>query len=802
MSFRDDLQTVPKIAMNIRSVLVKTVQELLVRLPLVGLHGMGGVGKTTLAKLLFNVLCAEFEYTCFVPGFMLKGDYKEMEGRVYSSMHRYGKMVTQRRQELEPGDLKGNRLLLVLDNMENEHHVELLKEIVLMNACANSRYIVTSRSLEVLDSCIAIFGRRDVNAFFQRDVDACVFDVGFLNHDNSNQLFRSHAFPYPDEPSPSMTEWIDKIVEKCEGLPLTLEVMGSYLKRDPREKVWSEKRWSQTLEALDAAENIVNFNERLWAKLQVSYNSLSPEEQEIFLDAATFFNNSHWMLFEAKACWRVLYGFEDVRWKTLVDLCIVYNVDETDRILMHEQMRSLGMKLASAWGHNRICRTWTKKNVPSTSSMKLASAWRFHRLFNWTKENEPSTSFSPGMEIEEVIALQLEDSMALNSRAIGQMKKLRYLESEKMLMLDEVFGNLSKKVVLLRVHGEVNSLHNLVDRGRECLAVLVLEAPVRCLPTTFSELQNLEIMKFFGCLFEGLPETFGQLPRLRLLTLSNCSRLRSLPEAFGRLSRLEKLIMVELHNFRRLPEGFGNLPQLQRLVLCGLSKIRSLPESFVRLSCLEDLIMMSLDNLQRLPEGFGNLSQLNVLVIEDAPYISELPESFSRLTRLQNLHLNYMPGLQALPDTFGELSQLSHLSMLRCNIKQKLPHSFGQLPMLTLVDIRGCSSLVFSEFCAVCPRIPKLRYLLSSIGGSHGTFSYCPKVAHHDDQSVSISELRSIFGLDPDVPLEDDEIRELEKKYLAGEFTPTFRFPGELRGYFDYTLAEVDFGQMLRDIGI
>ncbi|PTQ37084.1 hypothetical protein MARPO_0059s0034 [Marchantia polymorpha] len=610
---------VPKMAMMLHYILFEKVQDILRIAPAIALCGMGGIGKTTLAKLLFNKLSAEFEYTCFLqlPKGEINGDYmKELEGRVCSSMHHHGLKVALMGKVCDWTHLTLKRLLLVLDDIDNNRHVEFLKHISSVNNCANSRYIVTSRSLEYLNRCIVTSG--------DRDIDACVFNVEYLNFKSSKELFMSHAFPYPTKPSPSLAEWVDKIVAKCDGLPLTLEVMGSYLKKKDSESIWS-----QCFDALDEAENISDWDERLWAKLEVSYKTLKPDEKEIFLDAATFFNNSIWNLREAKSCWRVLYGYQDIRCRTLVDLCLVYDVGEMEGIQMHEQMRSLGMKLARTWGNNRICRTWTKSNVLSTSS-------------------------NTNMKIEEVITLRLEDSMPLNSSKIGEMKKLRYLDSKKELMLDEVGGMLSKTVVLLRLRGKVNSLCDLVDRGRDRLAVLDLKAPLTCLPTTVSELRNLEILKFQDCLFEDLPETFGQLPRLRHLTFSSCHRLRSLPEAVGRLSELRCLELHHCFNFIAFPDSFVQLPRL------------------------ESLIMTTLRNLQRLPEGFGNLSQLQLLIISKADVISELPESFGQLPRLETLIMMTLRNLQRLPEGFGNLSQLQQIVYYICGLGCELrPGCFG-----------------------------------------------------------------------------------------------------------------------------
>ncbi|OAE25249.1 hypothetical protein AXG93_1420s1120 [Marchantia polymorpha subsp. ruderalis] len=479
----DILQSVPKMAMSLRSHLFEEVRNILRTFQTVGLCGMGGIGKTTFAKLLFNELCAEFEYTCFV----LKGDYMAIKRGVYSSMYHHGKQVAGiGNEKWKLTALRQKTLLLVLDDIDNDSHVEVLHYISSLNDCANSRYIVTSRDKDILNRS-----------------DAYVFDVKLLNHKSSKELFMSYAFPYPTEPNPSLTGCVDKIITKCNGLPLTLEVMGKYLRR--RE---SESIWRQCLDALDEADNVNGLDEQLWKKLRVSYDRLSSQEKEIFLDAASFFNDFTWNLREAKSCWRVLYGREHLRWQTLVDISLVYDEDEAEHIQMHEQLRSVGIRLACGWGTGGRCRTWTEKNVPSMFNSSNYDD-RIAKRQLYSSDTSPCSP-SSGMEthIEEVIALRLEDSMPLNWRDICQMKNLRYLDSEKELMLDEEGGKLPKNLVLLRWRGKVDSVYDLVFRGfAGQLVVLDLKAPLTCLPTTISEFRNLEVLKLEGCLFQSLPET-------------------------------------------------------------------------------------------------------------------------------------------------------------------------------------------------------------------------------------------------------------------------------------------------------
>ncbi|OAE33592.1 hypothetical protein AXG93_4019s1000 [Marchantia polymorpha subsp. ruderalis] len=622
---------VPKMAMSLHSHFFVEVQKILRKAPIIALHGMGGIGKTTLAKLLFNKLCAKFEYTCFLTKSMFKGDTKEERDRIVSSsLYHYGKQVLQRGGTWEK-TLMQKKLLFVLDDFDNDMHVELLQDVVNVNSCANSRYIVTSRDKHILNQL----------EFAECECECYVFDVKHLNQESSTELFMSHAFPKSTEPSPSLKDCIVKIVAKCDGLPLTLEVMGKYLKGKDNK---SESYWKECFHALDEADNALRLDDRLWKKLKVSYDRLSSEEQEMFLDAASFFSNSRWTLQEAKASWRVLYGSQDLRWDNLVNLSLVYEVKEQDSIQMHEQLKSLGIRLASGWETGGRCRTWTHKNVPSKFNPSNYDERIEDTLF-YSSDSRPHCNAT---HIEEVIALRLEDSMPLDSRNIGQMKKLRYLDSEKELMLDEIGGKLPKNVALLRFHGEVNNLHDMVDKwfaGR--LAVLDLNAPLTCWPTTVSKFQNLEVLKFAACFFEGLPETFAQLPMLRYLTFTSCPRLRSLPEAFGQLSQLGSLEIDECCNLEALPNSFGQLP------------------------CLQTFNIAMTSNLQRLPDGFGNLSKLQSLVIDGGREISELPESFGRLSRLQALELHGMTSLKALPDSFGNLSELQSLEIDEDSLGQR-----------------------------------------------------------------------------------------------------------------------------------
>ncbi|OAE31103.1 hypothetical protein AXG93_1920s1020 [Marchantia polymorpha subsp. ruderalis] len=331
--------------------------------------------------------------------------------------------------------------------------------------------------------------------------------------------------------------------------------MGKALRREVRESIWR-----QLLVALDEADNVVKLDQRLWAKFRVSYDRLGSREKEIFLLAASFFNNSTWTLGQAKSCWRVVYGFEDLLWQKLVDMSIVYDVGEEEIIQMQEQLRSLGTKLASESGTCGKCRTWTKKNVPSRfnssnynermAEEQFYSSDSLHRSSSTGMKThiEGSNDFPIIMSLkalllfptsqaihQEVMALRLEDSMSLTWRDICQMKKLQYLDSEKELRLDEKGGKLPTNLLSDSVY-ELHKpgVESMLDDDDDILfhGLQSSHTSVAHLSTWRSRGLQMEVWpkacrRKYG-LFQGLPETFVQLPSLHHLKFSYCRRLRDL----------------------------------------------------------------------------------------------------------------------------------------------------------------------------------------------------------------------------------------------------------------------------------
>ncbi|KAL3679524.1 hypothetical protein R1sor_022480 [Riccia sorocarpa] len=232
-------------------------------------------------------------------------------------------------------EVAGKRFLMFLDDIASEEHINFLESIAADNDMAHSRFIVTSRDerlLRFLDQCSQTHLR----------------DIPLLSNEAAMQLFCKCALLMDEEPVEWMKGIIEEIVKGCGGLPLTLEVMGTYLRTIRRESIWKELPG-----ALRKAEALPPL-ERVWAKLRVSYDALQEEEKNVFLDLANAFIRDYILAEEtiqymlSSRCTSVSNILQSLRDKCLVkvlmekpyDMEIPY--EQRFHFQMHEHLRSGG----------------------------------------------------------------------------------------------------------------------------------------------------------------------------------------------------------------------------------------------------------------------------------------------------------------------------------------------------------------------------------------------------------------------------------------------------------------------------
>ncbi|CAL1385534.1 unnamed protein product [Linum trigynum] len=194
---------------------------------IVGIHGLCGIGKTTIAKAVHNKLFEQFDHCCFLEDVretqQEHGGIVKLQNTLISSILKMEANVDNASQGI---NMMRNRvckykLLIILDDVDTKFKFDnILGKRDWFSA--GSRIIITTRDRKVLNLL-------KVNERYEPPA---------MNPDHALQLFSKHAFG-KDAPPEDYAELSSAIVSTAAGVPLALNNVGSYLCGEDRE-VWEE----------------------------------------------------------------------------------------------------------------------------------------------------------------------------------------------------------------------------------------------------------------------------------------------------------------------------------------------------------------------------------------------------------------------------------------------------------------------------------------------------------------------------------------------------------------------------------
>eukprot|EP00253_Pinus_taeda_P024395 PITA_24395 len=528
----------------------------------VGITGLGGVGKTTLAIELFNRKSSEYSKSYFLSDVRenAKKSLHSLQSQLLKGLFQLELHIDNRHAGIEElkKRLSSCKVLLVLDDVDHQDQVfALLPQ--LNDLHHDSLILITSRDKDVVR-------RSGVQ-------ESSIYLLSGLNTERSRELFCSHAFCNP-HPLPGFESLVNNFLTACNGLPLSLKVFGGLLCGNTDKSYWKDE-----LEELRKT-----LPDDIQKSLQISYDALKREEQEIFLDIACFFigedKDTAIRVWDGSG-WNGKRGFQSLVNKCLVE---VYMKDTSAKgekkmqhlIRMHDHLRDMGRDLANRSGFP--CRLWcgTKQMEGLLEQSSEATRVRGIRMFAREHYDERS-------DTDE------DDKRASFSRY--KMKNLQILdihEGDDDLLKCLLEGVDSPNLLYLRWRNcRCSSLPPYIPMKK--LRVLDVEGPK--LETLWKEdlqvplqLRELRIRKYW--LFQ-IPESIGQLKHLEYIDLSKCDALERLPDSFGNLSRLKDINLYLCRSLERLPDTFGNLSRLKDINLDFCISLKRLPDSFGELSMLE-----------------------------------------------------------------------------------------------------------------------------------------------------------------------------------------------------------------------
>ncbi|GKA62590.1 Toll/interleukin-1 receptor domain-containing protein [Tanacetum coccineum] len=232
---------------------------------MIGIWGMGGGGKTTLATTIFNQICHQFEGSSFVDNVRevsksslsgLKELQKQILTDIFSDQNITVSSVSGGKNKMVQM-MRRKKVLVVLDDVDCTDQLEALAGDPNWYK-PGSRIIITTRDEQVLVAHRVGF----------------INNVSLLSHTEAIRLFNRYAFT-KETPIQGHKELSRQVLEYADGLPLTIKVMGSLLCGQ------NESEWKDALERLKTIRS-----QRTYEILELSYDALDDDYKEIFLDVA------------------------------------------------------------------------------------------------------------------------------------------------------------------------------------------------------------------------------------------------------------------------------------------------------------------------------------------------------------------------------------------------------------------------------------------------------------------------------------------------------------------------------------
>eukprot|EP01018_Ginkgo_biloba_P038309 Gb_09197 [translate_table: standard] len=598
----------------------------------VGIYGMGGTGKTTLAMAVFNTIRSKFKASCFVPD-VRNTKQNELHSKIRKDLVNIDFPIKSIGQgtSLNETNLSAVNALVVLDDVDDRNVVDALRGDWLH---LNSRIIVTTRDKGVLDE--------KCNDKF--------YHVDELEYDQALQLFSWHAFSRP-APDRNYQDLSEKIVKACQGLPLTIEVIAGLLydKRD-------FKIWLEALEQLKNAE--IN---KIEERLRISYEDLNDTEKEIFLDIACFFIGSQkskgLSIWEGSG-WCANLAIHNLHAKSLIKLT------PDDRLVMHDILRDMGRAIVRRQNIDNLgkrSRLWDEKDV--------------RKVF---KDKRVTKS------LQGIVYDSLKWK-SWNTQELEPMHNLRLLSMSN-IIIEGDFGKLPSQLRWLRWN---NCSLKCLPKELKMKNIAVLELPQSYIKQVWDEQllpkvpKNMKILNLNNCVqLESLPD-FSKLRSLVKVELHGCWSLTTLPDSIGGLIKLEYLDLSNCENLKELPESIAGLVSLQILNLSHCQSLQTLPDALGKLTSIKELVL-TFTAIAEIPDFFTYMCHLETLSIDKCKGLIRLPKSIGALQRLHTLNMDYC-SVVTLPQEIGQLLQLEELNLSSCHNLLELPEDFGKLGNLRIL---------------------------------------------------------------------------------------------------------------------
>ncbi|KAF3341009.1 putative disease resistance protein RGA1 [Carex littledalei] len=554
--------------------------------------GMGGLGKTTIAQLVYNDerVQKHFENLRWVSvndNFDIRRITNSILGLVTESNSDSNLELMQHKLKKQLG---GQRFLLVLDDVwnENSEKWDRLRALLTIGA-KGSKVIVTTRSTRVA----SIMGT------------VSPYILTGLSKEDCWLLFERRAFTLGTNEASSNFVTIGKqIVKKCGGVPLAAKVLGSLMRFKRKEREWLAIRDNDIL-------NITDVDDEILPSLRLSYICLPPHLKLCFTYCALFPKN------------------ETIDTRVLIQLWIAEGFIQPRGT--REELEDVGMEYVEELLSRSLFQVGElHDDGPTVCRIKMHDL--IHDLANYEAGEECSIVDPNGItnitENTRYSSFICENGLVCDtfksSELISSNLRTLYLvpsginRGEEHEQQKDFLNYVCSKFILLRaLYLHYYPIKELPISLRKLAHLRYLDLShtnLEALTSDIGHLQNLTTLDLGSCFYlENLPDSIGELCNLIILNLCSCYKLRSLPDSIGQLRSLQDLDLTCCQMIETLPESIANLINLKSLRLKCCYFLHELPS---KIREMRSLIHLDLDtSLECLPCGIGDLCHLRTLPI-------------------------------------------------------------------------------------------------------------------------------------------------------------------------------------------
>ncbi|RCV37915.1 hypothetical protein SETIT_8G101600v2 [Setaria italica] len=615
------------------------------KLMVVSIVGVGGLGKTTIASMVYERLGGQFDCKAFV-SVSLKPNVKQ----IFSSILR---QISEDRctniGEKDPEELirsirqflMDKKYLIVIDDVWEE---EAWKNIMsaLIDKNHGSRVIVTTRNVDVANLT---------------SVDGALYELDPLSDEDSKRLLCTRIFNEEQVIHSDLEEVTTKILRKCGGVPLAIITVSSMLACIQNK---TKLEWYGVYNSMGSGLEKDKSLENMRKILYLSYGDLPSYLKPCLLYLSMFPEDSLIQRNDLIRLW-VAEGFVDEKkGSNSYDLGGIY----FSELINRSMIMPVGM---DEFGSVSGCRV---HDMVLDLIIYLAA-----------QENFAMLSEGPDLKTSacKIRRLSLQGSE---------------LDTDKE---DRKEGQTAMPTTVDMSH--VRSLIALGDAFQwmqplsrfSVLRVLVLElSPSKNNdPKDIFRLHHLRYLELRGELATELLEHIGNLQSLRTLDLWGTS-LKELPPSIVQLKQLERLITDEEVKF---PDGIGNLVSLQQLEVLDVKKSPNTLAELVKLTELRALTITGFHENEGLIKTFlQTLINLNNIVTLSflgggSCSLDCMPERWRGPAHLQSFNGGDVT-FSELPRWFSSLCELSCLSIRVRVLRQVDIQLLGALPTLRFLKLQ------------------------------------------------------------------------------------------------------------------